>query len=327
MEEKLSDIGEKELINRLKQFTPENQINDDTALINCKTEQILINNDVLVENIHFSNTTASFQDIGWKSVTSNLSDLAASGVEEIIGVTIGLVAPKNTQWQAIKSIYEGIDEALKCFGGHILGGDCSEGSEIVISITAIGTLGKLHLRQSRALPGDWIIASGPHGLSRLGLALLNKDPLIASSQLPESLKRKAINSHKRPIPPLKALNELKACKPKGIPWRAAGTDSSDGLLEAIKNLCTNSSCQAIINPSSLPKTHEWPKGGGWDHWCLCGGEDFELIISLPPIWGKQLIEQNPNYYLIGYMEKGNGQVFGKNGENYNLKNYESFNHY
>ena len=57
-----------------------------------------------------------------------------------------------------------------------------------------------------------------------------------------ALKPDAIEAHKRPNPPLKALRKLEECKPKGLPWRAAGTDSSDGLLNAINNLCKSSKC-------------------------------------------------------------------------------------
>ena len=49
----LEDIGEKELINRLGKFMPKNQISDDCALIKTKNENLLVNTDSLVENVHF----------------------------------------------------------------------------------------------------------------------------------------------------------------------------------------------------------------------------------------------------------------------------------
>ena len=70
----LEDIGEKELINRLGKFMPENQVSDDCALIKPKNENLLINNDSLVENVHFNDITISPQDLGWKAVVSNISD-------------------------------------------------------------------------------------------------------------------------------------------------------------------------------------------------------------------------------------------------------------
>ena len=327
MKELLSDIGEKEVLNRLKRYMPINQMNNDTAEIKASGKDLIINNDLLVDGIHFSESTTSCIDIGWKAVTTNFSDLASSGVEEIIGITVGMVAPPDTRWQWVEEVYEGMKLALNKFGGHIIGGDCSNGIQKVLSITAFGTAGNIKLHQANALPGDWIISSGPHGLSRLGLAILKSDPLIKNSNIPASLKSKAIEIHQRPIPPLKALEMLKRCKPKDVPLRAAATDSSDGLLQAIHNLCINSKCQAVLNQSSLPRSNKWPLGNHWDEWCLTGGEDFELIISLPPVWARNLMENYPKCYLIGTMTQGKPIIIGENGKEYDSENLLSFNHF
>ena len=75
-----------------------------------------------------------------------------------------------------------------------------------------------------------------------------------------------------------------------MPWRAAGTDSSDGLLNAVQNLCNSSNCQAVLDEKKLPRSPNWPLGSNWDQWCLNGGEDFELIVSLPPIWAEAFLK-------------------------------------
>ena len=327
MKELLSDIGEKEVLNRLKRYMPINQMNNDTAEIKASGKDLIINNDLLVDGIHFSESTTSCIDIGWKAVTTNFSDLASSGVEEIIGITVGMVAPPDTCWQWVEEVYEGMKLALNKFGGHIIGGDCSKGIQKVLSITAFGTAGNFKLHQANALPGDWIIASGPHGLSRLGLAILTSDPLIKNSNIPASLKSKAIEIHQRPIPPLQALERLKRCKPKDMPLRAAATDSSDGLLQAIHNLCINSKCQAVLKKSSLPRSNKWPLGNHWDEWCLTGGEDFELIISLPPEWGKEMLKASPNYSLIGIMKEGDVKISWEKENKNLLETYKTFKHF
>ena len=51
----LEDIGEKELISRLGKFMPKNQVSDDCALIKTRNDKLLVNNDSLVENVHFNN--------------------------------------------------------------------------------------------------------------------------------------------------------------------------------------------------------------------------------------------------------------------------------
>ena len=77
--ELLEDIGEKELISRLGKFMPKNQVLDDCALIKTKNHNLLVNNDSLVENIHFNDITICPEDLGWKAVISNISDLLSSG--------------------------------------------------------------------------------------------------------------------------------------------------------------------------------------------------------------------------------------------------------
>ena len=96
--ETLIDLGEKELINRLGKFMPKNQVLDDCALIKTKKEDLLVNNDSLVENIHFNDLIICPKDLGWKAVVSNISDLLSSGSKKTIGITISLILPAKTEW-------------------------------------------------------------------------------------------------------------------------------------------------------------------------------------------------------------------------------------
>ena len=93
----LEDIGEKELIKRLGKFMPKNQISDDCALIKTKNENLLVNTDSLIENVHFNDITICPVDLGWKSVVSNISDLLSSGSKQTIGITISLTLPAKTE--------------------------------------------------------------------------------------------------------------------------------------------------------------------------------------------------------------------------------------
>ena len=171
--ELLEDIGEKELINRLGKFMPKNQALDDCALIKTRNENLLVNNDSLVENVHFNDITISPQDLGWKAVVSNISDLLSSGSKKTIGVTISLILPAKTEWIWVEDLYKGINNALKEYGGVILGGDCSVGNQKIISITALGIQGELKLRRNACSPGEIILTTGIHGLSKLGFMIQN----------------------------------------------------------------------------------------------------------------------------------------------------------
>ena len=328
MKETLADLGEIELLNRIKNFMDIGQIDDDTSLITPSNKSLLINKDILVENVHFSEQTTSAEDIGWKAITSNISDLASSGVGEIISISVGLVAPPSTSWEWVEGVYKGMEQALNKYGGKLTGGDCSKGKEKLLSITAIGSLGKFRMHRSNAIDGDLLITSGPHGLSRLGLALLMSEDINYLDQLPSNLKFQAIKAHRRPNAPIDALRKLEKCKPKELKGRAAATDSSDGLLEAIHGICRSSKCQAILNKNNLPKINNWPKGEKWDNWCLQGGEDYQLVISLSEIWANEFMKIVPSAYKIGKIQKGIPKVFWDNGmEINNETNPKNFSHF
>ena len=327
LQEKLSDLGEMEILNRLKRFMDEGQIDDDTSLLKISKKNLLINSDVLVENVHFNETTSCPEDIGWKAVTTNFSDLASSGVAEIHGITISLVAPPLTEWKWVESVYKGMSKALNKFGGKILGGDCSQGKERILAITAIGSIGTLKLHRGNARPGDWLVTTGPHGLSRLGLALLISEPIKNLELIPNALKLKAISHHRRPNPQIDALRKLIECKPPVAPWRAAGIDSSDGLIEAIKGICRSSKCKAIIYKEKIPKHTDWPEGENWDNWCLYGGEDYELVLSLPEVWANEWLKINPSGYKIGAIESGDCSIEWDNGHEIINTNHSQFKHF
>ena len=98
---------------------PLGQIDDDTAQINPLGQELLINTDVLVEGVHFSEKTTSPEDVGWKAITTNLSDLASSGMGEVLGITVGLIAPSKTPWSWVENVYKGMEKALEIFGGNL----------------------------------------------------------------------------------------------------------------------------------------------------------------------------------------------------------------
>ena len=326
-QETLSEIGEEEILNRLKKFMDKDQAEDDTAEINLLNKKLIINTDLLVENVHFSQTTTSYEDIGWKAITSNFSDLACSGVKEIIGVTIGLVAPPKTTWDWVEGVYIGMSEALNQFGGKILGGDCSRGSQKTLSITALGICSEVRLHRANAIPGDLIITTGPHGLSRLGFALLTNEVIEKKIVLTKELQLKAIKAHQRPIPALEALKKIEQSKPASLPWRCAGTDSSDGLLNAIENICKSSSCSALLSREKMPKVKDWPDGDKWNNWCANGGEDYELIACLPKEWVNSLNKILPNLIVIGEIKKGDPEILWKNNDSISKYLKPEFTHY
>jgi len=319
--ETLIDLGEKELINRLGKFMPENQVSDDCALIRANNENLLVNNDSLVENVHFNDISICPQDLGWKAVVSNISDLLSSGSKETIGIMISLILPAKTEWVWVEELYKGINKALSEYGGIILGGDCSLGNEKVISITALGIQGELELRRNACKPGEIILTSGIHGLSKLGFMIQSKTNFNVDVSLNKKLINKAIEHFCRPQVNTSFLKNLLQTRSNKQIRKIGCTDSSDGLIQAIKDLAIASNCKAIINYDKVPKDQDWPKGDKWDEYYFFGGEDYELVFSLPKQWAKNLSKLDSNINEIGFFDKGEPSIeFKDNKKNKLLKN-------
>ncbi len=325
--ELLEDIGEKELINRLGKFMPKNQVLDDCALIKAKNNKLLVNNDSLVENVHFNDITICPEDLGWKAVVSNISDLLSSGSEKTIGITISLILPAKTEWMWVEGLYKGINKALKEYGGIILGGDCSKGNQKVISVTAFGIQGELELRRNGCKPEDVILTTGIHGLSKLGFLIQNNINFDNNISINERLVNKAIERFCRPKVYPNLLKNLLKTRPNKKIKKIGCTDSSDGLFQALQDLAIASKCKAIINYEKIPKYKNWPKGDKWDEYYFFGGEDYELIFSLPKKWAKNLSKFDKNIYEIGYFADGEPSIEFRGNDKNKILNKTPFKHF
>ncbi len=319
--ETLADLGEWELIRRLGAFAPAGQFADDAALLPAcgagggavADGDLVLNTDVLVEGLHFSDATTEAADVGWRAAAANLSDLAAMGCDAVVGLTVALVAPAATPWAWVEGVYGGLREALDRFGGELLGGDCSGGGQRLLAITALGRLatdgGPIRRRDGQ--PGDRLLATGPHGLSRLGLALLQgecsrsgPDRSGRLDPLDPSLAARAIAVHQRPVPRFDAVRALIGCRPEGSPWRVGGCDSSDGLAAAVRAIAATSGCAARLERGALPLAAAMAGLPQAQAWCLEGGEDFELVLALAPAWAEALAAALPGSGLIGELVTG-----------------------
>ena len=325
--ERLKDIGEKELIRRIGEYMPSNQTSDDCAFVKAKRKDLLLNTDLMVENTHFNHKIISPRDIGWKAVATNYSDLISSGCIEFIGINIGLVLTPNTEWEWVQELYEGFSEALNKFGGSILGGDCSRGENKMISITAIGLQSKLKLRRNACKPGEILLTTGIHGLSKLGFLLRTNQIKNKDLNLNEKLIDLSINAFCRPTPRYKILKTILLSSEFFIEKEIGCTDSSDGFYQAIFDLSKESECKAVVDYKKIPKNDHWPNGEKWDQYYFFGGEDYELLIALPRNWANKLIQMENKITEIGYFTKGCPDVEIKNYPNKNNLENNSYSHF
>ena len=203
----LNQIGEQDLIRRLAAYARPEQWSDDAALLpEISPERWVISSDTLVEGVHFSAATTPASAAGWRAAAANLSDLAAMGCRRCEGITVALSAPGDTEVHWIEQAYGAMQELLQRHGGHLLGGDCSGGEQLVLAITALGPVHPdQQIQRGAGKPGDWLISTGAHGRSALGLQLLLGEAAWLTLSPASSSKRRsaAINGRNPALMPLR----------------------------------------------------------------------------------------------------------------------------
>jgi len=280
----LRDLGEQGLLQRLQRFCPEGFIGDDGAILVTQADRrLVVTTDVLVDGVHFSVglanpiVTTPPHSAGWRSAAANLSDLAAMGATPL-GITVGLSLPANIPVTWIEELYEGITDCLRPWNIPIVGGDIVRSQQLSLAITAFG---EVHpdriLRRNAAKPGDAIVMTGVHGLSRAGLEILLGNVIREDDRSPWIQAQ--IRAHQYPLPRLDLRSHLPVPSP-------AGMDSSDGLADAVLQIARASRVGARLDLGAIvefPILEEIKQTVGLDimvDWVFYGGEDFELILCM-----------------------------------------------
>jgi thiamine-monophosphate kinase len=248
--------------------------------------------------VHFSDRTTSPQDTGWRAAAANLSDLAAMGASPL-GITVGLGVTGDTEVSWVEQVYQGTTECLGQYDTPIVGGDVVRSPVVTLSITAFGEVTPNRIiRRSAAKVGDAIVVTGVHGSSRAGLELLLHPEL--GQNLAEIARKELIKAHQRPKPRLDVLpilwdildNYQLPITNYQLP--IAGMDSSDGLADAIVQICRASGVGAVVERTHIPLSDSLLNFVSAEqalNWVLYGGEDFELVLFLPSDFAQILVNK------------------------------------
>lgn len=272
----IREIGETGLLKLIFPYCLPGTVGDDAAVLAFAGENLVVTTDVLVDRVHFSDQTTSAQDVGWRSAAANLSDLAAMGAMPL-GITVGLGLPPDTKVQWVEDLYRGLAACLELYDTGIVGGDIYRSTVRTVAITAFGRVeSSAVIRRNAAVPGAAIMVTGDHGKSKAGLELL-LDVNLGKDLNPLD-RQELIRAHQRPLPRLDVVPMITNLQPEFV----AGMDSSDGLLDAISQMCRASGVGARIDQSAIsiyPGLARLTKNP--IDWVLGGGEDFELVLCLP----------------------------------------------
>jgi thiamine-monophosphate kinase len=286
-------IGEFELIHRIERRTPIAPllaqsvvagIGDDAAILKPHPGRVLLaTTDLLAEHVHFDLALTTYRQLGYKAVMANLSDIAAmGGVPRYVFIAMALTARETVR--DVEALYAGIRDACRPAGSAVVGGDTSASRHgLFLAVTLLGEAApKEVLLRSGARAGDRVYVTGTLGDAQAGLEILaargGERGKAASAPDAAYLTR-------RHLEPVARLAEGRRLAEEGL--ASAAIDLSDGLAGDLRHICEQSRVGGLIDTRRLPFSAcliAYARANRRDpiEYALSGGEDYELLFTVPP---------------------------------------------
>jgi thiamine-monophosphate kinase len=249
-------------------------IGDDAAIFNLDSGyQLVTTTDTLSEGVHFFKNDSP-EDIAYKSLAVNLSDIAAMGATAKC-FTLAITLPKLDEiW--LKQFSESLKQTSEKYNVSLIGGDTTRGP-LNITITMMGVVETSKaIKRSGARNGDNIYVSGEIGDAALCLKKIN------AGERPHKAELIKLN---RPIPRIELGSALKGIANSCI-------DISDGLEQDLSHIIKASKVGAMVDIQELPLSQSMIKYiENNNDWALplCGGDDYELCFTAPENFNSEII--------------------------------------
>lgn len=279
---------------------------DDCAAL--VTGDLVVSTDLAMEGVHFKREWLTPEQIGYRSVTAALSDLAAVAAAPV-AVLVSLAAPSDLDGSALEALGQGIGAACARVGAAWIGGDLSASSAgLVIDATVLGRTSEPVLR-SGARPGDELWVTGHLGGAAAAVQIWNQG--------------------RTPHPELLAAFARPSARIAEARWlhseagMTALIDISDGLAGDARHLAQASRVRITLHGSAVPVSPAAERAvgpPGVRALALFGGEDYELCFAAPagnvePLAPEFTERFSLSLTQIGTVERGSGvYVRGRPGE-------------
>ena len=249
--------------------------------------------DTLVEGVHFP-PAVSVEDIAYKALAVNLSDLAAMGALPRAAHYSLAIDRQDAAW--VQTFDVAIRAYAHTLGISVTGQVCQLGT-LNVTVQAIGDLPvDRYVTRAGARAGDAILVTGTLGDAALGLSVA-QGKLAGDVEDEEFLKRRL----NRPSPQLQAGAIMRDVAHAGI-------DISDGLLSDLGHILEQSKCGATLQLAALPLSDCAVRLAGRQaatDAALSGGDDYELCITCAPRSASELSRQ---LAAVGCATKCIGQI-------------------
>ncbi|MFL5532429.1 MAG: thiamine-phosphate kinase [Gemmatimonadales bacterium] len=290
-------------------------LGDDCALFPSGDTFFALSTDVSVEGIHFRLDWISLEEAGWRAAAAALSDLAAEGAKPL-GLLSAVTMPNSAAQADLLQMMKGVGAAGASVGAIVAGGDLSSGSAWSIAVTVIGETSR-PVTRAGASSSDALWVTGALGGSRAALEVWRR----GAEPPPEARRRYA-----HPEPRIAAGQWLARHGARAM------LDLSDGLGGDASHLAAASDVALEIDLALLPVASEVKQeadrlGQSSEHFAAEAGEDFELLVALPPEFdGATEFARACGIPLtrIGTIKSGKGVRFMVEGRAVELRGFNHF---
>jgi thiamine-monophosphate kinase len=282
---RVSQAGERAILERIRRAVPTPPptlfvgLGDDAAVATPDrgTLQVLTT-DALVEGVHFDRRFSSASDIGAKALAVNISDVAAMGGAPRLAL-LSLMLPGDLLVDDVDGLIEGLLQMAGAFGVALAGGNITRSpGPLILDVTVVGSVKpRKILTRGGGRPGDAVYVTGTIGAGAAGFEWLRAHAGGAASQ--EAGMGECVARYRRPEPRARIgalLGRNRAA--------SACMDTSDGLADAITQVCQASGTGATIDGSALPihpAARAWFGDRDPVQAALAGGDDYELVFTVP----------------------------------------------
>ena len=254
-------------------------LRDDCALLTPEPgTELVLKTDPIAEGVHFLPGDTP-QDIAWKALAVNVSDLVAKGATPV-GYLMALSFPTAPTLGWMTAFTNGLRVAQTRFGCHLMGGDTDRRpGPLTVSITAIGSVprGKM-VPRTTAQAGDSLFISGTIGDAGLGLELIKDPGLQVAWGLSEPEAADLRHRYRRPEPRLALAPILRQ-------FASAAMDISDGLAKDLDRLLRASGVAgrlvAAEVPLSIPAQKVALRSPERLLQLISAGDDYEVLVAVP----------------------------------------------
>jgi len=283
-------------------------IGDDAAVINeTQGRAGLLTSESFLEGVNFDLTYTPLHHLGYKVATAAVSDIyAMNGTPEALLVNLAL--PNKLSVDMVKEIYKGLDAASNEYGYELAGGDLTASHQILsISVTGYGSVEKDRLvYRAGASPDDALCVTGDLGGAIAGLRILMREKSFWEEHQQENfqpdlgdyeyvVQRQLVPKARRDFIGMLEEQEL-------LP--TSMIDLTQGLVSDLHQLSEASKTGAYIYQAALPVAIETRQVADEmkedvDKYALYGGEDFELLFTMPEESVEELSEHFNDFVVIG----------------------------